>query len=99
MKEQVYKKKGRRYIPLGYSDGWTGFPADGIWIVQSKDGSKSSECIMRLGELQDMQPSVNLILAYKDRINKYILNNPDVQITNNTINDFVMNMLKEITKE
>ena len=30
MKDQVYKKVGRKYIPIGYSDGWTGFPADGI---------------------------------------------------------------------
>lgn len=24
MKSQVYKKVGRRYVPIGYSDGWAG---------------------------------------------------------------------------
>ena len=99
MKEQVYKKKGRRYIPLGYSDGWSGFPTDGVWIVQQKDGCKSSECIMKLGELQDMQPAVNLILEYKDKITNYLYKNEDVHIYNKTYNEFVLEMLKEITKD
>ena len=26
MNKQLYKKKGKRYIPIGYSDGFDGFP-------------------------------------------------------------------------
>jgi len=100
MKEQAYKKVGKRYFPIGYSDGWTGFPADGIWLVQQKDGLKSEECILRIGELQDMQPAVNLILGYKEKILQYFEKNYDknVSIYNVTMNEFVIDMLKSITK-
>jgi len=98
MKEQVYKKKGRKYIPIGYSDGWSGFPADGVWIVQKGDGVKSSECIMRIGELQDMQPAANLILEYKDKITNYLYESKYIEVYNKSYNEFVLDMLKEITK-
>ena len=98
MNEQVYKKKGRRYEPVGYSDGFIGFLAEGIWLVQKRDGVKSEECIMRIGELQDLRPAVDLIIGFKEKILKYMMNNPNVHIQNTTYNDFVSTMLKEITK-
>ena len=48
MNEQIYKKKGRKYIPLGYMDGFMGFPSEGIWVVYDKPGSHSSTCIAPL---------------------------------------------------
>jgi hypothetical protein len=39
---EVYKKVGRRYIPVGYE--FTGFPSDGIWLVQ--DGRNSQTCLI-----------------------------------------------------
>lgn len=99
MNEQVYKKVGRRYVPIGYSDGWSEFPTDGIWLVQSKDGHHSSECIMKIGDLESMQPATNLILGYKEKILKYIMDNDNrILVSGITRNDFVLDMLKEITK-
>jgi len=98
MNEQVYKKRGRRYEPVGYSDGFIGFPTEGIWLVQKGDSKKSEECIMRIGELQDLRPAVDLIVAFKEKIVKYMTNNPNIHIQNTTYNDFVNTMLKEITK-
>lgn len=98
MKEQVYKKVGRRYIPLGYSDGWSGFPADGIWLVQHRDGCKSSECIIQYEDLENAKPAINLILGYKDKITKYLCDNTNCNIYNESYDKFVLKMLKEITK-
>ena len=39
---EVYEKRGRRYVPIGY--GFTGFPADGIWLVQ--DGRSNMTCLI-----------------------------------------------------
>ena len=55
----VYEKRGRRYIPLGYQ--FTGFPADGIWLVQ--DGRKSMTCLIGAKEAVPM-------LALNYRIHK-----------------------------
>jgi hypothetical protein len=98
MDRQVYKKVGRKYVPIGYSDGWAGFPSDGIWIVKTVPGSKSSECIMQIGELINFQPYINMILGYKDKIITFLNKEKDVNIFNETINGFVTRMLKEITK-
>lgn len=43
---EVYKKVGRKYVPLGYQ--WEGFPADGIWLVQN--GKKNMACLIGLKE-------------------------------------------------
>lgn len=96
MTEQVYKKVGRKYVPIGYSDGWSGFPADGIWVVQTKPGSKSSECILRIGEVESLSPTTDLIVGYRDKIVKYMLNNSPVGMT---YMDYVNEMLKEITNQ
>ena len=98
MNEQVYKKVGRKYIPIGYSDGWTGFPSDGIWLVQTKPGSKSSECIMKLGEVENFQPTINLILGYRDKLLQFMDEVEGTTIHKGTRNEFVLNMLKEISK-
>ena len=97
MKEQLYIKKGRRYKKLGYSDGFTGFPTDGIWLVQQKDGCKSSECIMKLGDLESMQPSVNLIIEYRGKIMKYLIDSDKVYLNGISYNNLVLDMLKKIT--
>jgi len=47
MPDKLYKKVGSRYKPIGVE--FTGFPADGIWLVQ--DGKRS--CMIRLGAIQD----------------------------------------------
>lgn len=52
MSEQLYKKKGRKYIPIGYSDGFTGFPTEGIWVVYDRPSAKSMTCIAQVGEFQ-----------------------------------------------
>jgi len=97
MNEQLYKKVGRRYIPIGYSDGFSGFPSDGIWLVQQKDGCKSSECIIKYEDLETARPAVGMILEYKDRIMKFILKCKHIRLYDITIHDFVTLMLKEIT--
>ncbi len=43
---EVYKKVGRKYVPLGYQ--WEGFPSDGIWLVQN--GMKNMACLIGLKE-------------------------------------------------
>ena len=95
MTEQVYKKRGRRYVPVGYSDGWKGFPSEGVWIVKNKHGGKSSECIMKMGELEQMRPAADLILEYKDEILDYMRTHTREGVS---LNDYVNDMLKEITK-
>ncbi len=99
MEQQLYKKVGRRYQPIGYRDGFSGFPAEGIWLVIRRDGEHSSECILRLGELRDMQPAVNLILAYKQELLKFLSDKRDKEeifINNQTLNEFVLEMLRSI---
>jgi hypothetical protein len=39
---RVYKKVGKRYVEIGME--FTGFPADGIWLVQ--DGRHSMTCLI-----------------------------------------------------
>ena len=44
---EVYKKVGRKYVPLGYQ--WEGFPVDGIWYVQN--GRRNMRCLIRADEV------------------------------------------------
>lgn len=99
MNEQVFKKRGRRYVPIGYSDGFTGFPADGIWLVIQEDGKKSSECIMRIGEMQDLRPTVDLIANHRDDILEYMMSSPNIHIHGSSYLDVVNNLLKHISKK
>lgn len=96
MNQQVYKKVGRKYVPIGYSDGWTGFPADGIWVVQTKPGHKSSECMLKIDEVENMRPTIDMLIGYKEEIIHYLMNNP---IENISYGDYVSKMIKEITNE
>lgn len=66
MRTQLYYKKGRRYEPVGFSDGWFGFPSDGIWLVQTKPSVKSSQCILKLGELPELYPFAQMMVAADD---------------------------------
>lgn len=58
MSEQLYKKVGRKYIPIGYSDGFTGFPSEGIWVVFDTPGRKSMSCIGKVGEFKPLDYSL-----------------------------------------
>ena len=40
--ERVYRKVGKRYVEIGME--FTGFPSDGIWLVQ--DGRNSQTCLI-----------------------------------------------------
>jgi hypothetical protein len=95
MTEQLYRKKGRRYVPIGYSDGFNGFPSDGFWLVQQRDGVKSSECIIKIDDLENLKPAANFIYAYKDRIVDFMLKN---EVSSNSLNQYVLQMIKNITK-
>jgi hypothetical protein len=68
MSEQLYKKEGRKYIPIGYSDGFTGFPADGLWIVYTRPGCKSETCIAQVGKIKSIDYSLmaSLIVNKED---------------------------------
>ena len=66
MNNQQYIKVGRRYEPVGYSDGnWT--PAPGIWLVtENGTGCKASERILKIGELPELFPYANLALDKRE---------------------------------
>lgn len=66
MNQQLYKKVGRKYIPVGYADGFTGFPAEGIWSVYRKDGYKTDSCIGYIGEFKKINYS-KLASLIKDK--------------------------------
>jgi len=71
--DQLYKKVNGRYEKIGPCDGFSGFPADGLWLVRMKPGSHSHECIKPLGEVPEPYPLANLIM-YRDDIVKTIMN-------------------------
>lgn len=98
MNEQVYIKQGRRYKPLGYSDGWTGFPADGVWLVKQEDGMHSSDCLLRLGEVQDLHPTIDL-LHHKRLITNWLCDNDNVSVVNQSYDNLVEDLLKYIGKK
>ena len=58
MSGQLYKKVGRKYVKLGYSDNFTGFPSEGIWVVFDKPGIKSMSCIGKVGEFKSLNYSL-----------------------------------------
>ena len=57
-REILYKKHGRRYEPLGYE--FTGFPSDGVWLVQNESLGVRQSLIMRVGDLIDPKPLIGL---------------------------------------
>ena len=96
MVDIVYRKVGRRYKPVGYSDKWFGFPSDGLWLVQTKPGLKSSECIIKINELESIKPAANLILGYKDKLIEILQKNNN--FVNISANDLALQILKDLTK-
>lgn len=54
----MYKKVGRKYVPIGYSDNFNGFPSEGLWVVYNKPGVKSSSCIAQAGQFQPIDYSL-----------------------------------------
>ena len=55
---EVYKKIGRRYVRMGYE--FTGFPAEGLWLVQRRPYSTSEPLILKVGELPGLYPYAQL---------------------------------------
>lgn len=51
MNAQLYKREKGKYVKIGFSDGWLGFPCDGVWLVRSTPGCKSSSCIAKILEV------------------------------------------------
>lgn len=86
MDGQLYKKVGRRYIPIGYSDNFNGFPTEGIWVVYGKPGVESSSCIAQVGQFEpiDYNLLANLIKEKEDECVKAIIG-----MDNTTIVDIV----------
>ena len=68
MEGQLYKKIGRKYIPIGYSDNFNGFPSEGIWVVYGKPGLESSSCIAQVGQFEpiDYNLLANIIKEKED---------------------------------
>ena len=64
MEEQLYKKVGKKFVKIGFSDGWAGFPCDGIWMIETKPGVHSSTCVSKLSEIS----SIKKTLPFKIRI-------------------------------
>lgn len=44
MSETYYKKKGRKYVPVGHE--FSGWPADGVWLVEN--GGRKAHLFMEL---------------------------------------------------
>lgn len=57
--EKLYRKKGRRYEPVGYEH--TGFPAEGVWLVTQGKNYRSERLFMRIGDA----PSVMTLAAFE----------------------------------
>jgi len=64
MSNQVYKKVGEKFIKIGPSDGWYGFPTEGVWLVTHKPNSKSSSWIAKLSEV----PNITKTIEFRSRI-------------------------------
>ena len=56
----IYTKEGRKYRKLGIE--FTGFPANGVWLVE--DGLQS--LIMKIGDLLEPLPYAS-IMKYRDK--------------------------------
>ena len=97
MNEQLYKKKGRRYIPVGYTDGFTGFPTEGIWAVYKNEYAETQECIAKVGEFKNIDYSIiaTLIKENKDKIIDRVDKNLKTGWSVNKIIDVVFTTLLE----
>jgi hypothetical protein len=91
---QVYKKVGKRYLPIGYTDGFSGFPTEGIWAVFSKPGCKTRRCIAKVGEFKNMNYADfgTIIKDKHDALCKIIAQN------NKSISDIADEIIVELLK-
>jgi hypothetical protein len=96
MDSQFYRKQGRKYIKVGFSDGFTGFPTDGVWLVQAKPGRHSSECLLKLGELPELYPFIQMAMAKDDLIKFLAQKEEDYRKagTRGTLDDRAKDILK-----
>lgn len=74
MDSQVYKKVGKKYVKIGPSDGWTGFPSEGLWIVQGKPGIKSESWIRKISNIPEDPISYAKLRMRHDEICSSICN-------------------------
>lgn len=73
MDEQFYKKVGKKYVKVGYSDRFEITNcAEGIWLVINRPGSKSAECIQQIGEIPSVYPYANLAM-HKEKMVSSVL--------------------------
>ena len=59
----TYRKPTKRDIKL---PDFTGFPCDGIWLVQTTPNCKSSACIMQIDELPSVYPFAQMSVSAND---------------------------------
>lgn len=63
--EQYYRKVGRRYLPVRPFDGW---PADGVWLVETDADSSGRTRGVRQRRLADTPPEHGLTRAALERL-------------------------------
>jgi hypothetical protein len=76
----VSRGKRKKFVKVEpYQGDWRGFPCDGVWIVQARPNGHSSQCVLRIGELQDAYPFVQMAQNVED-LASFILRWRDEQI-------------------
>ena len=85
--EQYYIKVGRRYKPV---ERFTGFPADGIWIV--KDAGSSSQLIMKIPtnpitEVEMLAAMAKIKSDIKEQIVKILLDRNNNSLSVDSLSD------------
>ena len=73
-KDKLYRKSGRRYVEVGYE--FTGFPAEGVWVVQNKTPGRRETLILKIGDLPNLFPYAQLFLD-EDELGTLIANHRD----------------------
>lgn len=63
--EYYYRKAGRRYLPVRPFDGW---PADGVWLVETDADHKGRTRSVRVRRLGDTPPEHGLTRAALERL-------------------------------
>lgn len=100
MSNSIYKKEKGKYVPVAPGE-WNGFPCDGLWLVQYKPNLKSSECVIKVDELDSIKPAAGMILEYKDKIINFLkqeMEEGNLHLYNISLGDFSSKLLKEINK-
>ena len=72
MPQQLFVKEGRNYRPITPTDGWNGFPMDGIWLVKSDANSKSASCILKIGDVPELFPVAQMMVS-RDQLTKFLM--------------------------